>query len=157
MILEAIILIITIILLQHVVGRLREPSKLPPGPPPLPLIGNLYNILNYMPQMHLAFSAIAKKYGNLFTVYLQGQRVVVINSVQSAREALMSKKDDFSGRPPTFTGNIFSRGSKGIGFTDFNPTLVLQRKIAHSALRMYAPKLEEKVTMEVEELIKRFV
>ena len=114
MILEAIILLITIILLQHVVGRLREPSQLPPGPPPLPLIGNIYNVFSYLPQMHLAFSEIAKTYGNLFTVYLQGQRVVVINSVQSAREALMSKKDDFSGRPPTFTGDIFSRGSKGL-------------------------------------------
>ena len=34
---------------------------------------------------------------------------------------------------------------------------MLQRKITHTALRMYAPKLEEKVAMEAEELIKRFV
>ncbi|KAK3730812.1 hypothetical protein QZH41_001171 [Actinostola sp. cb2023] len=106
-------------------------------------------------QMHYAFKGLAEKYGSLFTIYLNGQRVVVINSVAAAREALMAKKDDFSGRPYSFSGFIFSRGFKGIGFTDFNPTLMMQRKIAHAAIRMYGPKLEEKVIMEADELIKR--
>lgn len=98
---------------------------------------------------------LAKKYGQLFTIYLNGQRVIVVNSVTDAREALTTKKDDFAGRPYSFSGYVFSRGFKGIGFTDFNPTLVLQRKIAHSAIRLAGPTLEEKVVMETDELIKR--
>jgi len=102
-------------------------------------------------------TGLAKKYGPLFTVYLNGQRTIVVNSVTAAREALISKKDAFAGRPYFFSGFVFSRGNKGIGFTDFNPTLVLQRKIAHSAIRLAGPTLEDKVTMEADELIKRLV
>lgn len=156
MILECLIVVITLLLVHHVAQRFQERSNIPPGPPPLPIIGNALNIVSWFPQIHHAFNSIAKIYGCLFTIYLNGQRVVVINSVKLAREALLEKKDDFSGRPFMFTASKFSRGFKGIGFTDFHPTLVLQRKIAHSAIRLYGQKLEGKVSEEAEKLIERY-
>ena len=40
-----------------------------------------------------------------------------------------------------------------IAFNDFNPTLVYQSKIVHSAIRMYNPYLEEKIITEVDHFI----
>jgi len=55
MILETVIIIITIILIDHVIKRLRERTDIPPGPPPLPIIGNFYNVAAHFPQMQKAF------------------------------------------------------------------------------------------------------
>ncbi|CAB4008469.1 steroid 17-alpha-hydroxylase 17,20 lyase-like [Paramuricea clavata] len=98
---------------------------------------------------------MAKIYGDVYTIHLPGKPIVVINSKEMARTALVTQRDTFSGRPYFFTQYRFSRGGKGLGFSDFSPTLLLNRKIVHSGLRMYQPHLEGRIMLEAEELTKR--
>ena len=131
---------------------------MPPGPFSFPLIGNVPQIMGNMP--HVAMTKLAKTYGKIFTLDVPGQRCVVINSADIAREALVSKKDDFSGRPHLYVMQATTRGGKDIIFGDFSATLVLLRKVTHSALRKYRSRrdlLPRKSSFEVEELCKRFV
>jgi hypothetical protein len=93
--------------------------------------------------MQLELTKASKVYGKIFTLEVPGERMVVINSASIAREALLTKKDDFAGRPYSFTVSYLTRGSKDIGSADFNATWVVQRKIVHSAMRMYNPVLED--------------
>ena len=102
---------------------------------------------------------MAEEYGKIYTLYLPGgQRCVVVNSIDLAREALLTRRDDFSGRPATFIADYLSRGLKDIICADFTQTIILQRKIAHSALRMYGSglkHLEGLICSEVEHLSQR--
>ena len=156
------LLCITIGIVWLLVGRHVKRSKtlwaLPPGPAPYPIIGNLTRLAGK--PGHLAMTELADEYGKIFTLYLPGgQRCVVINSIDLAREALITKRDDFSGRPFTFVGNYLSRETKNIICADFTQSMLLQRKIAHSALRMYGSglrHLEGKICEEVEQLSQRF-
>lgn len=85
----------------------------------------------------------------LYTLELPGQRIIVVNSIALAREALLTKKDDFAGRPFMFVMRVLSMEANDIVVSDFSPKLVYQRKIVHSAIRMYSPYLEEKIITEV--------
>ena len=139
-------------------GRASTPKLLAPGPRPYPIIGNLPSLAGKT--AHVAMTKLADEYGKIFTLYLPGgQRCAVINSIDLAREALVGKRDEFAGRPLTFIGDSLSRGTKNIICADFTQTMLLQRKIAHSALRMYGSglrHLEGKICEEVEQLAKRF-
>ena len=42
---------------------------------------------------------MAKTYGNVFSINLGGQRVVVLNGFKAVREALVKKAEAFAGRP----------------------------------------------------------
>ncbi|XP_028637510.1 cytochrome P450 2C12, female-specific-like isoform X2 [Grammomys surdaster] len=90
-------------------------GKLPPGPTPLPIIGNFLQIdLNDTSQSLAHFS---KTYGPVFTVYFGSQPTVVLHGYKAVKEALIDHGEDFSerGRFP-----IFDKVSKGHGLLDRN-------------------------------------
>lgn len=132
-------------------------NLLAPGPTPYPLIGNMLQLVGK--PGHVAMTEMAEEYGKIYTMYLPGgQRCVVVNSIDLAREALLTKRDDFSGRPASYISGYLSRGFKDIICASFTQAMILQRKIAHSALRMYGSgmkRLEGLICTEVDQLSKR--
>ena len=128
----------------------------PPGPIPLPVIGNLH-LLGKHP--HKALKELSNKYGEVFGISLGSKRVVLINTIEPAREALIQKGADFAGRPTDmYTAEIISRGYEDILLSDYGPMWKTLRKVAHSSLKMYGTgmgRLEKLVLKETEELIKR--
>lgn len=150
------VVVITAVLLYSVFSHVTENPKLPPGPMPLPLIGNM---LQMGTKPHHGLTKLAKKFGKVFRLSVGIHRIVVVNTIDLAREALVKKSTDFAGRPRLYTADLISRGGKDIAFSDFSPTWKLQRKIAHSALKMFGQgikPIEEKVCEEIDELITRF-
>uniref|UniRef100_A0A670IPL6 Cytochrome P450 family 2 subfamily G member 2 n=1 Tax=Podarcis muralis TaxID=64176 RepID=A0A670IPL6_PODMU len=76
--------------------RMHKEGKLPPGPTPLPFIGNLLQIKTSEP--FKSFLALQKKYGPVFTVYLGPRRVVVLCGHEAVKEALLASIDrNFNG------------------------------------------------------------
>ncbi|KAK4795322.1 hypothetical protein SAY86_013316 [Trapa natans] len=84
----------------------------PPGPWPLPIVGNLLQ-LDSRPEKK--FAELAKIYGPVMTLQLGCVRTVVISSAQAAREALQTHDLAFSGRtiPGTATAHSHDRLSVG--------------------------------------------
>ncbi len=72
-----------------------------PGPLGLPLLGNIHQVLGSKP--FLTFDSWKKQHGDVFFIGLGRQKAVVLNSIEAAREALVTKGKDFSGRPPFHT------------------------------------------------------
>ncbi|XP_019583895.2 cytochrome P450 2E1 isoform X2 [Rhinolophus sinicus] len=104
--------------------------KLPPGPFPLPIIGNMFQIeISNIPK---SFSKMAEQYGPVFTLHLGSFRVVVLYGYQAVREVLLQHKDDFSGRAEFFM--MHQHKDRGIIFND-GPTWKDIRRLSLSTLR----------------------
>ncbi|KAM5229442.1 cytochrome P450 2W1 [Ctenodactylus gundi] len=79
----------------------REPSlapRWPPGPRPLPLLGNLPSLRPSQQDQWLM--ELSGRYGPVFTVYLGGQRTVVLSGHQAVRAALVGTGLELADRPP---------------------------------------------------------
>ncbi|KAI0714200.1 cytochrome P450 [Cerioporus squamosus] len=74
-------------------------ARLPPGPRPLPLIGNVFD----MPRKHLArdFAALSEKYGDVVHLNVLGQSIVLLGSYQAACDLFEKRSSNYSGRPPS--------------------------------------------------------
>ena len=156
MLIELVIFACTVLLIVYGINWVMLSRGLPPGPSRFPIVGSLPSMIYYSSRpKFMTLANIAKVHGDIYTLYLPSKPMVVINSKELARTAMITQKDAFSGRPYMFTQHRFSRGGKGLGFSDFSPTLVLNRKIVHSGLRLYQPQLEGRIMVEAEELTKR--
>ena len=151
MIIEAITLLF-FLMAVYVVLTLWENRDLPPGPFPLPVIGNLLSVGLKQPYRDLA--NMTKKYGKLFRIQMGSRKVIVINSYDIAREALVKQGEDFAGRPHHFFGSIFGRNCTDIAFQTISPGWKTQRRILETAL--ISTKGKANVTWHVEELCNTF-
>ncbi|KAF7776140.1 hypothetical protein Agabi119p4_4533 [Agaricus bisporus var. burnettii] len=75
----------------------RSSLSLPPGPPGLPLIGNILDMP--IEKEWLAFSQWGEKYGDICSVTVLGQPFVILNSAQVATDMLDKKGAIYSDRP----------------------------------------------------------
>ena len=75
-------------------------KRLPPGPPCLPLLGSLPFLGSS--DLREPLRKLSGQYGDLFTVYLGQKRVVVLNSYDTIKEALMTHGQAFGDRPPVY-------------------------------------------------------
>ena len=71
------------------------PSRLPPGPRRLPIIGNLLELGD---KPHQSLATLSKKYGPLMFLKLGSTNAVVISSPEAAQEALNKKDQAFASR-----------------------------------------------------------
>ena len=127
----------------------------PPGPKPLPLVGNIFSI-NFS-KMHLTFAKLAGLYGKIFKVTIFGQEIVVINDMKLVRKALQGEKfvDVFSDRPDTF-------GAKYIGFDSdiivgkVDRGVYTLRKMLHKGFKVFGEgvaRFEYQVNDELDRLV----
>ncbi|KAK1164243.1 cytochrome P450 2J2-like [Acipenser oxyrinchus oxyrinchus] len=86
----------------------RVPKNFPPGPRGLPFLGNLLNL--YVKQPHLSISMLAEKYGDVFSIRL-GTNTVVINGYKLVKEALVHQADTFADRPRVPLAENFRKNS----------------------------------------------
>jgi cytochrome P450 len=69
--------------------------NLPPGPRPMPYIGNLLNVLQYgFSRTHVLFEDCHAQYGKIFTFWFAGARapVISVNDPMLAKQVLEDKK-----------------------------------------------------------------
>ncbi|XP_071323939.1 cytochrome P450 2K1-like [Trachinotus anak] len=104
MILLLVYLIFTFCFTSH------EDKKEPPGPRPLPLLGNLLQLDLRRPYNTLL--RFSKKYGSVFTVYLGPHKVVVLAGYKTVKEALVNYAEEFGERDPM---RIMQEASQGHG------------------------------------------
>ena len=86
----------------------RRPNGCPPGPPTLPLIGNLHQ----MPKekAHLQFQKWAEEYGPVYSLVLGMKVMVVLSSDQAIKDLLDKRSGIYSSRPEMYLGQIISGG-----------------------------------------------
>ncbi|XP_023595958.1 cytochrome P450 2C19-like isoform X3 [Trichechus manatus latirostris] len=71
-------------------------GKLPPGPTPLPIIGNILHV--DVKDISSSLRNFSKAYGPVFTLYFGMKPTVVLHGYEAIKEALVDLGDEFSGR-----------------------------------------------------------
>ncbi|XP_021042358.1 cytochrome P450 2F3-like [Mus pahari] len=97
------------------VRRAQMQKDLPPGPAPLPLLGNLLQLQSgYLDRVLMELSS---RWGPVFTVWLGPLPAVVLCGYEALRDALVLQADAFSGRGAMAVFERFTHGT-GIAFSN---------------------------------------
>ncbi|KAG7491337.1 hypothetical protein MATL_G00002630 [Megalops atlanticus] len=93
--LGAVLVLLALYLLSPSPGSGREP----PGPRPLPLLGNL--LLLDLKNLHASLCELSKKHGSVFTVHFGPKKVVVLAGYKTVKQALVDYAEEFGERDVT--------------------------------------------------------
>uniref|UniRef100_A0A8C7UK43 Uncharacterized protein n=1 Tax=Oncorhynchus mykiss TaxID=8022 RepID=A0A8C7UK43_ONCMY len=145
---------VVIILLWMNRGK-QSNSRLPPGPAPIPLLGNLLRMDVKAP--YKLYMELSKKYGSVFTVWLGSKPVVVISGYQAIKDAFVTQGEEFSGRanyPVIMTvskgyGVLVSSGKRSKDLRRFSLMTL-------KTFGMGRRSIEERVQEEAKMLVKAF-
>ncbi|KAJ8362794.1 hypothetical protein SKAU_G00116250, partial [Synaphobranchus kaupii] len=130
-------------------------GKEPPGPRPLPLLGNLLHL--DLKQLHVSLCELSKKYGSVFTVYLGPKKVVVLAGYKTVKQALVHYTEEFG---EWEIAPLFKDVSNGHGVLFSNgDSWKEMRRFSLSNLRNFGMgkrRIEEKIIEESRYLIEVF-
>ncbi|XP_035012898.2 cytochrome P450 2B4-like [Hippoglossus stenolepis] len=112
----------------------RRPKNFPPGPPALPVLGNLLHLSLENPLKD--FERLRKKYGDVYSLFLGPKPMVILNGQNAIKEALVTKGIDFAGRPDDlFVNDITQR--RGVILANFGPSWRDHRRFALTTMRNF--------------------
>ncbi|XP_042488251.1 cytochrome P450 98A2-like [Macadamia integrifolia] len=131
--------------------------KLPPGPLPWPIVGNLYHI---KPVRFRCFAEWAEVYGPILSVWIGSNLNVVVSNSELAKEVLKEKDQQLADRHRTRSSAKFSRDGQDLIWADYGSHYVKVRKVC--TLELFTPKKleglrpirEDEVTDLVESIFK---
>ncbi|XP_077990650.1 cytochrome P450 2U1-like [Glandiceps talaboti] len=149
----AILLATIMLVIVFLISRWRRPN-LPPGPTGWPILGSLPFLAGK--QMDITLTELGRKYGDVYSIMFGSYLVVVLNSYDVIKEALVKRADYFNGRP-TNIKRIF-RLDKGV-VRAYNASWKEHRRFALSTLRdfgMGKAVLEDKIMDEANQLMTIF-
>lgn len=144
-----------IILAYNLYERLR--FKLPPGPRPWPIVGNLYDV---KPVRFRCFAEWAQTYGPILSVWFGSTLNVVVSNTELAKEVLKEHDQQLADRHRSRSAAKFSRDGKDLIWADYGPHYVKVRRVC--TLELFTPKRlealrpirEDEVTAMVEAIFK---
>ncbi|CAI9270236.1 unnamed protein product [Lactuca saligna] len=90
---------------------------LPPGPPKLPFIGNMHQLLD--PAPHRVLHQLATKYGPIMHMKLGFVSTIVVSSADAARQIMKTHDNIFSNRPKLVAPKILGYNYTDIAFAQY--------------------------------------
>ncbi|XP_058527977.1 cytochrome P450 2C42-like isoform X8 [Ochotona princeps] len=91
-----LVLCLSLLLLFSLWKQSHGRGNLPPGPTPLPILGNILQI--DFKNINKSLTELSKIYGPVFTVYLGMKPTVVLHGYEAVKETLIDLGEEFSGR-----------------------------------------------------------
>ncbi|OQE43099.1 hypothetical protein PENCOP_c003G02909 [Penicillium coprophilum] len=120
----------------------RRPKDYPPGPPTLPIIGNLHLIPNE--KRHLQFEKWSREYGPIYSLILGTRVMIVLSSDQAIKELVDRRSAIYASRPDSYVAQTILSGGLRVLFMENGTTWKMVRQLAHRILnvavaRTYVP------------------
>uniref|UniRef100_A0A4W4DYG1 Cytochrome P450, family 2, subfamily AE, polypeptide 1 n=1 Tax=Electrophorus electricus TaxID=8005 RepID=A0A4W4DYG1_ELEEL len=150
----ALLVLLLSLLLLEVFRMTSSRSCTPPGPTPLPFLGNMHQILRD-PMAHIR---LMSQYGEMCTMHLGRKPIIVLNSMELMKEAYIHKGTVFSGRPFMPLFDWITHGYGIVSVTYGNAWMVQRRFVLHTLRNFGLGKksVEERVNEETQYLIQEF-
>ncbi|XP_009945287.1 PREDICTED: cytochrome P450 2C5-like [Leptosomus discolor] len=130
----------------------KKRSRLPPGPAPWPILGNLWQ-KDVLP-LYRAYEKLSSTYGPIFTIWLGLKPVVVLCGYEVVKDALLGHPEEFGGRREI---PLLVQLSKDYGFLSKNEKKWQElRRFTLSTLRdfgMGKSSMSQRVQMEAQHLV----
>ncbi|CAL1702358.1 unnamed protein product [Somion occarium] len=132
-------------------------QSLPPGPKGLPLIGNVLD----MPSSYewLTFAKWGEQWGDIISVNLPGQHLIILNSAHDAVEMLEKKSNIYSDRPTLLMGGEIVGWNSTLALTRYGERFREYRRYltrimgTKSALQSYHNLIEEETSKFLRRLL----
>ncbi|KAK5129958.1 hypothetical protein LTR08_002675 [Meristemomyces frigidus] len=138
----SVLVVIPAVVLAH---DLLQWLRLPPGPTPLPFIGNQLDIPKSRPWVQ--FEQWSKQYGPIFTLWIGRKPTLIISDPQVAVDLMEKRSNKYSSRPRmVMMGEVYN-GNSSILTQPYGKAWSIRRKLLHQALnpkalRLYKPTQE---------------
>ncbi|XP_070410180.1 cytochrome P450 2J4 isoform X3 [Nothobranchius furzeri] len=128
----------------------RKPANFPPGPRALPFIGNILSLVSKQP--HNYCSKLAEIYGNVFTIRLGKDTLVILSGYKMVKEAIVTQAENFVDRPyNAIADRFYTEPGAGL-FMSNGDKWKKQRRFALSTLRNFGlgkSMLEQSICEEI--------
>ncbi|XP_077788486.1 cytochrome P450 2F3-like [Podarcis muralis] len=147
-------MVVSCLLFLHFSSR-KKFRTLPPGPAPLPFIGNMHQV--DIKELINSLKELSKTYGPMYTFHLGSRPCVVLSGYQVLKEALIDKAEEFSGRGDFPAVQMWSKGN-GIVYGTGERWRQL-RRFAISTFKNFGMgkrSIEERIKEEAQFLVAEF-
>ncbi|KAH8807482.1 putative cytochrome P450 oxidoreductase [Xylogone sp. PMI_703] len=121
---------IGLLLLYALIFIGRRPKGCPPGPPTLPIIGNIHQLPRR--DTHLAYQEWSKKYGPIFSLQLGQQTVIVLARGEMIKKIVDKRSANYADRPNLYVQDIWEHSR--IIMRSYDDLWKVERKLYHMCL-----------------------
>ncbi|KAI4329526.1 hypothetical protein MLD38_027907 [Melastoma candidum] len=133
-------------------SRKKASNRLPPGPPKLPILGNLHQLGN---SPHISLHLLSQRYGPIMYLQLGEIPTIVVSSARMAEEVLKTHDLALASRPRIFSAQHLFYNSTDIAFSPYGAYWRHIRKIC--ILELLSAKRVQSFSYVREEEIARLV
>ncbi|KAI0922932.1 hypothetical protein AcW1_002551 [Taiwanofungus camphoratus] len=106
-------------------GYLRQSTNLPPGPKPLPLIGNMLQVPTEGSWLY--FHSLCKKYGPVVRLTLGRDEMLVLDELEDINEILVKRSRNYSSRRSLVYAGKYRSVDRRLGLLPYGTLLKKQR------------------------------
>ncbi|KAI1616059.1 putative cytochrome P450 oxidoreductase [Exophiala viscosa] len=123
-------------LLVRVLRLGRRPANYPPGPPTVPILGNIHLMPTH--DAHKQFQKWAEEYGPVYSLILGTKTLIVLSSAEAVKDLLDKRSAIYSDRPEMYIGQDLGSGGLRLLMMGYTPTWRSIRKLVHGLLNVTA-------------------
>ncbi|KAI0311559.1 cytochrome P450 [Amylostereum chailletii] len=98
-------------------SRARGSKRLPPGPAPLPFIGNFFDVPRAGEWE--TFTEWGRKYGDIVYLSVAGQSAIIVNTAEAANDLMAKRSSMYSERPRLPLIELLGQGTWNLGFMNY--------------------------------------
>ncbi|KAK7052036.1 putative cytochrome P450 [Favolaschia claudopus] len=106
-------------------------AGLPPGPPTVPLLGNLHVFPQH--SFHYKFTEWARHYGGIYSLKLGPDTIVILTDVAAVKELIEKRSGSTADRPPMYVAELVTGGLQMV-LARYSDKWRSLRRTAHATL-----------------------
>ncbi|OQD76085.1 hypothetical protein PENDEC_c005G00753 [Penicillium decumbens] len=130
--------IVAVVILSRLSMIGRRPKNYPPGPPTLPILGNIHQMPSR--DAHLQFEKWAREYGPVYSLMLGTKCLIVLSSDEAVKELLDKRSGIYSHRQEMYIGQVLCSGDLRLLMMGYGPRWRGFRKMVHGLLNVTTSK-----------------